>query len=135
MYFKRCSKRPKNSSTNSTNNCFLSQNIKQIATLITIIIILSTTSVKAEGETQTQNHINYENKKFKGDFFVEYAKEKLKDKFPFDILGTNPGGESSECPKINLYDNDIELCLLRDAINALKIPFQITIAIIFYQKI
>jgi hypothetical protein len=136
MYSKRRSKRPKNPSTNRDNNHVLSQTIKHIKQVITItIIIIIVTTTNAKADTEPTQNINYENKTFNGEFFVTYAKETLKDKFPFDIMGTSPNEGNDQCPKVNLYNNEIELCILRDAINALKIPFQIAIVIIFYQKI
>ena len=86
--------------------------------------------------TGTSGEPNYQSKSFTGEFFVTHAIKTFKDKFPFDIFGTaSSGATSNECPKYTFFDVEMELCMLKDAILALKIPVQMGICIIFYQRL
>ncbi|AIE73840.1 hypothetical protein D082_13120 [Synechocystis sp. PCC 6714] len=52
------------------------------------------------------------------------------------MLGSTTGGNSGgDCPTYEFFGENIQLCILRDIIMAVKIPAQIAVALMFYQRI
>lgn len=55
--------------------------------------------------------------------FVEHAKLKFKDKFPFDVFGSsNGGGSTTACPSYSFFDRNFELCPISEVFGILKYP-------------
>jgi hypothetical protein len=67
--------------------------------------------------------------------WVSYAVEKFGDKFPFDIIGNQTIIGNNSCPYYTFFNANIELCPLKTAINAIKIPIIIGLVFTFYWRI
>ena len=58
--------------------------------------------------------------------------DSLQEVFPFDIFSGIPQGGNFECPKITIFSQDFEFCLLVNAISVLKFPVIIALLIKIY---
>jgi hypothetical protein len=62
--------------------------------------------------------------------FLSHALTVFSAKFPLDIVGSvSPSGGSTSCPYYEFYDEQFEVCFVRDAVTVLKIPIIISVVI------
>ncbi len=58
--------------------------------------------------------------------------DSIQQVFPFDIFSGIPASGDFECPKITIFSQDFEFCLLVNAISVLKFPLIIALLIKIY---
>jgi hypothetical protein len=62
--------------------------------------------------------------------FLIYAAQVFSDKFPLDMLGDLPSpGEPSACPVFTFFGEDFEVCFVNQAMDMMKIPVVVAVAI------
>jgi hypothetical protein len=129
MFSKRRYSFPKNSPRNRRSNLLF---LQALAITATIVISITPPSLAQEEEPLDIPQFDFSEEPF----FLTNAISALSTKFPFDMLGSTTGGSSGgDCPTYEFFGENIQLCILRDIIMAVKIPAQIAVALMFYQRI